>query len=91
MLACGAGIILAGESSVFSLQTLRPPSFILMVAEGWEERGGKKFVSRGWSCPFPTPTVVSNSKSNMVGWINNHELITLAQPNMMPVLQADIK
>ena len=49
----------------------------------------KKFVQRGWSCPFPTPTVVSNSKSNMVGQINNHELITLAQPIMMPVLQVD--
>ena len=49
----------------------------------------KKFVQRGWSCSFPTPTVVSNSKSNMVGQINNHELITLAQPIMMPVLQVD--
>lgn len=86
MLACQAGIILVGECSVFSLQTLRLSSFILVVAEGW---GEKKFVQRGWSCPFPTPTVVSNSKSNMVGQINNHELITLAQPIMMPVLQVD--
>lgn len=62
----------------------------MMAAEGLKEkkiftrgeRGEKKFVSRGWSCPFPTPPL-SNSKSDMIDWMNNHELIALAQANMI--------
>ena len=38
--------------------------------------------------PPPTPTVHSNSKSNMAGRINGRELITLARTNTTPALQA---
>ena len=36
----------------------------------------------------PTPTVYSDSKSNMAGRINDRELITLAPTNKKPTLQA---
>ena len=39
--------------------------------------------------PPPTPTIHSNSKSNMVSQINDHELIMLAHPNKTPALQAN--
>ena len=45
-LACRAGLILASKCAVFSWRKLRPPSVILMRAEGWER---KNFVPRGWS------------------------------------------
>ena len=38
--------------------------------------------------PPPTPTVYSNSKSNMARQINDCELITLAPTNKKPTLQA---
>ena len=38
--------------------------------------------------PPPTPTVYSDSKSNMAGRINDRELITLAPTNKKPTLQA---
>ena len=38
--------------------------------------------------PPPTPTVYSNSKSNMAGRINDGDLITLAPTNKKPTLQA---
>ena len=37
--------------------------------------------------PPPTPTVLSNYKSNMADRINDRELITLARPNKTPALQ----
>lgn len=39
--------------------------------------------------PFPHPTIVSNSYSDMNDWMNNHELIALAQANMTSALQAN--
>ena len=39
--------------------------------------------------PPPTPTVLSNYKSNMADRINDRELITLARPNKTPALQAE--
>ena len=36
----------------------------------------------------PTPTVYSDSKSNMAGRINDRELITLVPTNKKPTLQA---
>ena len=38
--------------------------------------------------PPPTPTVYSDSKSNMAGRINDRELITLVPTNKKPTLQA---
>ena len=38
--------------------------------------------------PPPTPTVYSDSKSNMAGRINERELITLAPTNKKPTLRA---
>ena len=38
--------------------------------------------------PPPTPTVHSNSKSNIAGRINDCELLTLARTSKTPVLQA---
>ena len=49
---------------------------------------------RGWEVkifallPPPTPTVHSNSKSNIAGRINDCELLTLARTSKTPVLQA---
>ena len=49
---------------------------------------------RGWDVkifalrPPPTPTVHSNSKSNIAGRINDCELLTLARTSKTPVLQA---
>ena len=49
---------------------------------------------RGWEVkifalrPPPTPTVHFNSKSNIAGRINDHELLTLARTGKTPVLQA---
>ena len=55
MLACQAGIILVGECSVFSSQTLRLPSFILIVAEGW----GEKNLYRGDGLALSLPPLSS--------------------------------
>ena len=41
--------------------------------------------------PSPSPTVHSDSKSNMAGQINDRELITLALTNKKPALQAKSK
>ena len=43
-LACRAGLILASKCAVFSWRKLRPPSVILMRAEGW---GEKEFCTKG--------------------------------------------
>ena len=43
-----------------------------------------------YSSPAPTPTVHSNSKSNMAGQINDCELLTLARTNKTPALQASL-
>ena len=49
---------------------------------------------RGWEVkifalrPPPTPTVHSNSKSNIASRINDCELLTLARTSKTPVLQA---
>ena len=61
-----------------------------MVVEGW---GKEKKIDRGDSLTLPlspTPTVDSNSKSNMVGWINNHELIILVQPYKISAVHATV-
>ena len=53
----------------------------------------KKKFDRGDSPTLPlspTPTVDSNSKSNMVGWINNHELIMLVQPYKISAVHATV-
>ena len=47
--------------------------------------GGVKILALS---PPPTPTVYSNSKSNVAGLINDRELITLAPTNKKPTLQA---
>lgn len=39
--------------------------------------------------PAPHPTAASISKSNMTGWVNDCELLTLTCPNRMPALQAN--
>ena len=73
-----------------------------MPAEGLEEKEistkgaviGKKWSGVGvreWTPPPPpTLTVHSNSKSNMAGRINDHELAALARPNKTPELQASL-
>ena len=38
--------------------------------------------------PAPTPTVLSNSKSNMAGRINDRQLQTLVHPKKTPALLA---
>ena len=37
--------------------------------------------------PPPSPTVHFDCKSNMAGWINDRELITLARTNKTPALR----
>ena len=41
-------------------------------------------------CPRPSPTPQPPPSTNMIGWINDRELITLARPNKTPVLQAKV-
>ena len=73
-----------------------------MAPEDWPEQR-KKFVPRSktrWGggvkilalpqppSPTPTLTVHYNSKSNMASQINDRKLMTLANPDEMPTLQA---
>ena len=55
--------------------------------------GERKKFDRGDSLTLPlsaTHTIDSNSKSNIVGWINNHELIMLLQPYKMSAVHATV-
>ena len=53
-----------------------------------KKKGGGRGVKILAPPPPPTPTVYSNSKSNMAGRINDRELITLVPTNKKPTLQA---
>ena len=96
ILACKAGVILAGECLVFSLQKLWPPSLILWQRKAGEGRRSK--IRRGVGelrlllalLPPPTLTVHSNSKSNMAGWMDDPELITFDRPSETPAQQAEV-
>ena len=66
----------------------------LLANSGWEEKeicskgvsdGQKEGQRGGWGLsPPPTPSVHSNSKSNMASRINDRELVTLIPPNKTP-------
>ena len=47
-----------------------------------KERGGGPGVKIALALPPPS--------TNMIGWINDRELITLARPNKTPALQAKV-
>ena len=55
-----------------------------------KERGGGVKILALPQPPSPTPTLTVhfNSKSNMASQINDRKLMTLANPNEMPTLQA---
>ena len=77
------------------------PSLILIVVEGWREKeictkGASSVknkergrVGEGGFCP--TPTVQSNSKSNMASWIKDQEIVLLAHTNKTSALQAKVR
>ena len=71
--------------------------------EGWEDKQicikglsdsqnegeGRDGVINIITFPMPPPPAIhSNSKSNLVGQINDCELVTLTRPDKIPVLQA---
>ena len=50
--------------------------------------GGRGGNNTAFHFPAHAPTIHSDSKSNMVSLINNHQLIVSAHPNKMPAPQA---
>ena len=63
----------------------------ILYLNGSERLGKEKnFQGDSLALPLsPPPTIHSSSKSNMVGWTNNGELVMLAQPYKMPAVQAN--
>ena len=59
-----------------------------LTVKNKKKKGGGRGVKILAPPPPPTPTVYSNSKSNMAGRINDGDLITLAPTNKKPTLQA---
>ena len=57
---------------------------------GWSKirGGGGGGINTAFHSPAPAPTIYSDSKSNMVSLINNHELIVSAHPSKTPAPQA---
>ena len=53
-----------------------------------KERGGGPGLKIALALPPPPPQPPPST--NMIGWINDRELITLARPNKTPVLQAKV-
>ena len=85
--ACWASVILASELlSIFLMKIIA--AFFDFYTNGRQgdergkERGGGGAVEI--FSPFPSPTVYSNSKSNVAGRINDRELVTFTLPNKTP-------
>ena len=55
---------------------------------GWSKIRGGRGGGINTASHSPAPTIHSDSKSNMVSLINNHELIVSAHPNKTPAPQA---
>ena len=55
---------------------------------GGRGEGGGGGINTAFCSPAHAPTIHSDSKSNMVSLINNHELIVSAHPNKTPAPQA---
>ena len=59
------------------------------VSDGQKEGEGRDGVINIIASPMPPPPAIhSNSKSNLVGRINDCELVTLTFPDKIPALQA---
>ena len=59
------------------------------LSDGQKEGEGRDGVINLITSPMPPPPAIhSNSKSNLVGQINDCELVTLTCPDKIPALQA---
>ena len=59
------------------------------MSDGQKEGEGRDGVINIITSPMPPPPAIhSNSKSNLVGQINDCELVTLTCPDEIPALQA---